>query len=194
MTPLLKKNNVQGQVFVVSAPSGSGKTTLCRKMLARFPFLSYSISHTTRTPRKDEKQGIDYFFITKEEFLDKIKQNFWAEWAEVHDNLYGTSLEFIKQKIRDGSSLLLDIDVQGAKQIKSSLPDSVTIFIMPPSFKVLEQRLRSRGTDSEDVIQKRLANAAKEIKEKDFYDFSIVNDDLDRASLELAQIMERTFL
>lgn len=194
MTPLLKKNNIQGQVFVVSAPSGSGKTTLCRKMLARFPFLSYSISHTTRPPRKDEKQGIDYFFITKEEFLDKIKTKFWAEWAEVHDNLYGTSLEFIRRKIREGSSLLLDIDVQGAKQIKASLPDSVTIFIMPPSFKVLEQRLRSRGTDSEDVIQKRLANAAKEIKEKDFYDYSIVNDDLEKASCELAKIMERSFL
>jgi len=194
VTSLLKKNNNKGRIFIVSAPSGSGKTTLCRKMLERFPFLSYSISHTTRAPRKDEKEGIDYFFITKKEFLKKIQENFWAEWAKVHDNLYGTSLKFIKEKIEKGSSLLLDIDIQGAKQIKAAIPNGVTIFIMPPSFRVLEQRLRLRGTDSEDVIQKRLANAEKEMQEKNFYDFSIVNDDLNMADLELAQIIERAFL
>ncbi len=186
--------NTRGQVFVVSAPSGAGKTTLCRKILEKYDFLSYSISHTTRPPRKNEKNGVDYFFITKEEFQNKIRTDFWAEWAEVHDNLYGTSIKFIEEKIKTGVSLLLDIDVQGAKQIKASIPDAITIFIMPPSFKVLEKRLKSRGTDSEDVIKKRLANAEKEVKEKKFYDFTIVNDDLDRAALEFGKIIEEACL
>ena len=120
----------------------------------------------------------------------KIRSGFWAEWAEVHGNLYGTSLEFIRKKIQGGSSLLLDIDVQGAKHIKESVPDAVTVFIMPPSFEVLESRLRLRGTDSEEVIRKRLANAEKEIDEKQFYDFVIINDDLDKAASEFAKIIE----
>ncbi len=184
-----KQSKPEGHIFVISAPSGTGKTTLCRRILDKFSFLSFSISHTTRKPRENEKNAVDYFFITRDEFEQKIKQDFWAEWAEVHGNLYGTSLNFIREKIKDGSSLILDIDVQGAKQIKSSIPDAITIFIMPPSFKVLEHRLRSRGTDSEDVIQKRLANAENEIKEKVFYDFSIVNDDLDTAAGELEKII-----
>ncbi len=188
------KRNTRGHVFVVSAPSGAGKTTLCRKILNKYKFLSYSISHTTRSPRKDEKNGVDYFFIAKEEFQNKIKTGFWAEWAEVHDNLYGTAIKFIEEKIKTGASLLLDIDVQGAKQIKACFPDAITIFIMPPSFKVLEERLRSRGTDSEDVIKKRLANAEKEVKEKEFYDFTIVNDDLESAAVEFGKIIEEACL
>ncbi len=186
----LKNIKQKGRVFVVSAPSGAGKTTLCRRILDKFDFLSYSISHTTRLPRNGEENGVDYFFITKDEFEEKIRSGFWAEWANVHDNLYGTSLEFIKEKIQNGSSLLLDIDVQGAKQIKAAIPDAITIFIMPPSFEILEQRLRARGTDSEEVIQKRLVNAEKEINAKEFYDFSIVNDDLDKAVEEFAEIIE----
>ncbi len=190
----LNQFNTQGQIFVVSAPSGAGKTTLCRKIVDKYDFISYSISHTTRPPRKNEKNGVDYFFITKEEFQKKIKTGFWAEWAIVHDNLYGTSKKFIEKKIKTGAGLLLDIDVQGAKQIKVCFPHAITIFIMPPSFKVLEKRLRSRGTDSEDVIKKRLFNAEKEIKEKEFYDFTIVNDDLDIAASEFGKIIEEACL
>lgn len=178
-----------GKIFVVSAPSGAGKTTLCGIMLKKNPELSYSVSHTTRAPRANEKESIDYFFITKDDFQQGIEKKIWAEWAMVHDNYYGTSLEFIKEKIASGSRLLLDIDVCGAEQIKKTFPEAVTIFIMAPSFKVLEQRLFSRGTDSEDVIKKRLQNAETEIASREFYDHVIVNDDLDKAAREMDKIV-----
>ena len=174
-----------GKIFVVSAPSGAGKTTLCGVMLKKNPELSYSVSHTTRAPRANEKESIDYFFITKDDFQQGIEKKIWAEWAMVHDNYYGTSLEFIKEKIASGSSLLLDIDVQGAEQIRKSFPRAVTIFIMAPSFEILEQRLFSRGTDSEDVIKKRLKNAETEIAGRDSYDYVVINDDLDKAAREM---------
>ncbi|HKK90519.1 MAG TPA: guanylate kinase [Desulfobacteraceae bacterium] len=179
-----------GKIFVVSAPSGAGKTTLCKRVLKNNPNLSYSVSHTTRAPRNNEKHGVDYFFITKEAFEKGIQEKRWAEWAEVHGNFYGTSLGFIKENIASGASLLLDIDVQGAEQIKKNFPAAVTIFIMAPSVEVLEQRLISRGTDSEAVIQKRLINAEEEIARKGSYDHVIVNDDLERAVEELNSIVQ----
>ena len=180
----------RGRIFVISAPSGAGKTTLGRMVLKRFKQLSYSISHTTRSPRAGEKEGVDYFFISREEFEKRIQKKRWAEWARVHDNYYGTSLDFIQDKIREGADLLLDIDVQGARLIKASFPEAITIFIAPPSFKVLEERLRKRGTDSQEVIQKRLRNAGAEMDQQDFYEHVVVNDDLDRAALDLASIFE----
>ena len=180
----------RGRIFVISAPSGAGKTTLCRMVLKRFKQLSYSISHTTRSPRAGEKDGVDYFFISREEFEERIQKKRWAEWALVHDNYYGTSLDFIQDKIKEGVDLLLDIDVQGARLIKASFPEAITIFIAPPSFKVLEERLRKRGTDSQEVIQKRLRNAGAEMDQQDFYEHVVVNDDLDRAALDLASIFE----
>jgi len=179
-----------GNIFVVSAPSGAGKTTLCKRVLANNPDLSYSVSHTTRAPRNNEKHGVDYFFITAEAFEKGIQEKRWAEWAMVHGNFYGTSLDFIKERVASGSNLLLDIDVQGAEQIKSNFPAAVTIFIMAPSVDVLEHRLLSRKTDTEAVIQNRLINARKEIARKGFYDHVIVNDDLEKAVRELDTIVQ----
>ncbi len=183
------EQNKKGKIFVVSAPSGAGKTTLCTKIVAKFPELAYSVSHTTRLPRAGEKEGVDYFFITVEKFKEMIEQNLLAEWAEVHGNFYGTSLKFIEDKISEGKSLLLDIDVQGAKQFKRAFPEAITIFIMPPSIEVLDQRLKRRATDSEDVIAKRLANAKIELEQRFFYDNIVVNDDLDSAVEKMVNII-----
>ncbi len=188
------QNREKGILFVVSAPSGAGKTTLCRLLLKRFPGISYSVSHTTRDPREKEKEAIDYFFITREAFQDRIKQGLWAEWAKVHGNFYGTSKAFLINKMKQGKSLLLDIDVQGAKQIMESFPEAVTLFIMAPSRAVLEERLRARGTDSGAVIQKRLDNAEAEIRMKSLYQHILVNDDLDEAALKMAAIVETALL
>ena len=179
----------KGGIFVVSAPSGAGKTTLCRSVINELDRLSYSVSHTTRAARAGETDAVDYFFISKKEFEDKITENYWAEWARVHDNYYGTSKAFLTEKINSGQSILLDIDVQGARQIKTAFPEAVTIFVMPPSFDELENRLRKRGTDSEDVIQNRLENAGREMDQKGCYDFIVINDDFEQARRKMIDII-----
>ncbi|MDA3790971.1 MAG: guanylate kinase [Desulfobacula sp.] len=180
-----------GKLFVISAPSGTGKTTLIRKVLTRFKNLSYSISHTTRAPRKNEQNGLDYFFINIDEFEQKITLEHWLEWAKVHDNFYGTSKEFVKACLEKGQSLILDIDVQGARQIMALGMDIVSIFIMPPSFEILSQRLENRGTDLKEVIAKRLDNAKSEIDQKDLFQYVVVNDNLDKATEELCLIFKK---
>lgn len=180
-----------GHLFIVSAPSGAGKTTLCNSLRERFPDILYSISFTTRPPRAGETDGIDYYFIPKDEFVKGIELSRWAEWAEVHGNFYGTSSEFLDRKLAAGNDVLLDIDVQGTLQILRHYPDSVTIFIMPPSLDVLRSRLESRNTDTEDVISTRLVNAKKEMASKDRYQYIIVNDRLPEAVSELISIVER---
>ena len=180
-----------GKLFLISAPSGAGKTTLVRKVLKQFKSLSYSVSHTTRSPRKNEQEGFDYFFITLAEFEQKISLGLWLEWAKVHDNYYGTSGQFVRNSLEKGRNLLLDIDIQGARQIMDSDLDLVSIFIMPPSFEVLSQRLENRGTDSRKVIARRLANAKLEMSQKDLYQYVVVNDDLDEATEELCSIFEK---
>ena len=176
-------------LFVVSAPSGAGKTTLCTRMLNRFPELSYSISHTTRAPRGNEQDGVDYFFITTDLFKARIKEKAWAEWAEVHGNYYGTSRAFITEQLNQGHPLLLDIDVQGARQIRRIYPRAVTIFIKPPSVSILEARLRERGTDTDEVIARRLENAMREMADIPLFQHVIVNDDLDMATREMAAVI-----
>lgn len=171
----------KGNLFIVSAPSGAGKTTLCRAVLEHFGDIYYSVSHTTRPPRGQEKDGIDYFFIPKADFLRGIEERRWAEWAEVHDNFYGTSREMLEKHLAEGQDVLLDIDVQGTAQIVRKYPDSVTIFIMPPSLAALRTRMESRGTDTPSVIEKRLKNAEKEIAAKALYRHVIVNDRLPEA-------------
>ena len=178
-------------LFVVSAPSGAGKTTLCTRMLELFPKLSYSISHTTRAPRGKEKDGVDYFFITPEAFRERINQDAWAEWAQVHGNYYGTSRAFITQQLEKGHPLLLDIDVQGARQIRKIYPEAISIFIKAPSLEVLEARLRNRGTDADAVIARRLDNALLEMADMPLFDHVIVNDDVDTAAREMADILCR---
>ena len=180
-----------GKLFVISAPSGAGKTTLIKNVLNRFKNLSYSVSHTTRLPRKNERDSIDYFFISQDEFEKKIAQGHLLEWAKVHNNYYGTSKQFVGNCLERGWNLLLDIDVQGAGQIMAKDMDLVSIFIMPPSFEVLSQRLENRKTDSKEVIARRLANAKSEIMQKDLYQYVVINDNLDEAIESLCSIFEK---
>lgn len=180
-----------GHLFIISAPSGAGKTTLCRALLDRFKDMVYSVSHTTRKPRRGEQNGVDYYFISREDFEKGIRSGRWAEWAEVHGNFYGTSAKFIDNCLACGSDVLLDIDVQGTIQILKQYPDSVTVFIMPPSLDTLRARLESRGTDNREVIAKRLVNARKEMAKKDIYRHVVVNDQLTEAVAKLISIIEK---
>jgi guanylate kinase len=185
--PGTRKNGI---LFIVSAPSGAGKTTLCRAVLEKLPDLKYSISHTTRKPRYGEHNGVDYYFISKKEFEENIKTGNWLEWASVYDHYYGTSADYIKLHLAQGHSILLDIDVAGTKQILSRHPDSITIFILPPSLEVLRQRLESRGTDSAETIGKRLKKAEEEISQKNIYRHHIINDSLPEAIDQLSAIIQ----
>lgn len=179
-----------GNLFIISAPSGAGKTTLCNALLKRFPDIIYSVSHTTRPPRENEKQGVDYFFIRKKEFERKLQQGYWAEWAHVHGNFYATSHEFLTRNLKQGRDVLLDIDVQGTRQILKHYPDSVTIFVMPPSLEMLRVRLESRGTDSQEAIERRLRDASKEMEQRYFYRHIVVNDRLNEAVDHLVSIVK----
>jgi len=183
-------NRRQGTLFIISAPSGAGKTTLCNIMRQRFPGLRYSISSTTRPPRTTETEGVDYFFITQTQFEEGITQGRWAEWAKVHDHYYGTRADVLNQALAAGHDLLLDIDVQGARQLMRRFPQAVTIFIRPPSLAALRQRLEQRASDSAAAIAKRLKNAQTEMAGQSFYRHVVVNDDLERAVEELATIIE----
>lgn len=178
-----------GILFIISAPSGAGKTTLCQALLHHFPDLLYSVSHTTRPPRPGETPGIDYHFISREEFLQLMDSGNWAEWAEVHGNFYGTSAAFLNEGLAAGKNILLDIDVQGMQKIIRRYPSSITVFIRPPSLDTLRQRLESRGADSPDVIETRMINAKNEMAEAHRYRHIIVNDDLETATQQLIQLI-----
>ncbi|MEW6429024.1 MAG: guanylate kinase [Thermodesulfobacteriota bacterium] len=172
---------MRGDLFVVSAPSGAGKTTILRRVLAETPNLEFSISHTTRKPRGGERDGADYWFVTREEFLATRDAGGFLEWAEVHGNYYGTSRKAVEQARDRGLDIVLDIDVQGAGKLRQQGIDGVFIFIAPPSFAELERRLRGRASDSDEVIRLRLANARREMAEIHLYDHLVVNDDLGEA-------------
>jgi len=176
---------------VVSAPSGAGKTTLVREVLNRFDGVSYSVSHTTRPPRTGEVDGKDYFFTDTDTFKALIDDGRMLEWAKVHNNFYGTSKAFVEEQLALGKSIILDIDVQGGRQIMDKNLALISIFIMPPSLEILAERLSGRGTDSEDVIQTRLDNAKEEMAQRSFYDHVVVNDDLDTAVEEICSIFAR---
>jgi len=179
-----------GHLFIISAPSGAGKSTLCRAMLDHFSDLLYSISHTTRAPRKGELNGVDYYFVPKDEFEKGIRHRQWAEWAEVHGNYYGTSAKFLDNGLSAGKDILLDIDVQGTHQILERYPNAITIFILPPSLKILKQRLEARGTDSPEILAVRLDNAQKEMTQKHMYRHIVTNDRLPAATAEMVTIFE----
>lgn len=185
MMPMEKHTKRKGRLLVISAPSGTGKTTLCRLLMDQFKGISYSVSHTTRKPRAGEVHGTDYYFVSVEEFERMIANQELVEWAKVHDNYYGTSLGFIRQSIDQGRDILLDIDVQGAANIRAVYPEAVTVFIMPPSMEALRERLGKRGTDSPEVIETRIKNAVMEMEQKDLYRHVIVNDDLETAKNQL---------
>jgi guanylate kinase len=180
----------RGRIFILSAPSGAGKTTLRQAAVARFGNMRYSVSYTTRPPRAGEVNGRDYVFISLAEFKEGIRRGRWAEWAKVHENYYGTSEHILERALAEGCDVLLEIDVQGARQICRRFPESVTIFVMPPSLEVLEERLKSRGTDSPEAIALRLENAKREMGQKDDYRHVIVNDDLETAIQELTAVLE----
>ncbi len=171
-----------GRLFVVSAPSGAGKTTLCSAARRHLPDLVYSISSTTRAPRPGEQDGRDYFFVTEAQFRDGIEEGKWAEWAKVHGNYYGTSADFIQRHLDAGRDLLMDIDVQGARQILQRYPMACTIFIMAPSLAELRRRLVARGQDDAATIDKRMKNAEAEIAQRGMYRHVVVNDDLTAAT------------
>ena len=176
-------------VFIISAPSGSGKSTLVNGARARVTGLEFSISYTTRAPRGSEVNGREYFFVTREEFEDMARRDEFLEHADVFGNYYGTARRFLRKAQQAGEDLLLDIDVQGAAQIKSKIPDAVSIFILPPDRKTLEARLRDRGQDAEKVIERRLATATREIENYGKYDYILVNDRLDESIEALRSIL-----
>jgi guanylate kinase len=178
--------SVAGTLFIVSAPSGAGKTTLVKLLMERDPGIRHSISYTTRAPRPAEVDGRDYHFIDIQTFLAMRERGDFLEWAEVHGNFYGTSRSWLLDEMRAGRDTLLEIDWQGAQQVRALMPHAVGIFIVPPSVEELERRLRGRGQDSEEVIQRRVAAALGELRHVDEFDFVIINNDLQEALADLA--------
>jgi guanylate kinase len=176
-------------VFIISAPSGSGKSTLVSRLMARDSRLRFSVSYTTRKQRGNEKPGESYIYISRKEFEERRERGEFLEQAEVFGNYYGTNRSVLQQAEREGKDLILDIDVQGARQLKKSLPDAVTIFILAPSRDILEQRLRARSEDSEEVIQRRLRDAAEEIRNYKQYDYVVVNHQVEESTATLAAIV-----
>ncbi|KAF0165886.1 MAG: guanylate kinase [Rhodocyclaceae bacterium] len=174
-----------GTLFIVAAPSGAGKTTLVGRLMAEDPLVQHSISYTTRAPRPSEQDGREYHFIDAQRFLAMRERGEFAEWAEVHGNFYGTSRLWLEQRMQEGRDILLEIDWQGAQQMRRQFPEAVSIFVLPPSIAELERRLRARGADSEDVIARRVAAAYGEMRHVDEFDFVIINNDLDVALGEL---------
>ena len=181
--------NSKGRLYIVSAPSGAGKTTLCSMLIKKYPAVHYSISYTTRKPRGSEVHGKEYFFVSKDEFKKMKNQNQFLEWAEVHGNYYGTSQKQIEDALNKGTDIILDIDPQGAMQLKDKTGNNATyIFITAPSLEELKNRLVNRGTDKEEHITLRLNNAKKEMEYFKDYDYLIINDATDTAFLQLESI------
>ena len=181
----------RGDLFIVASPSGGGKTTLIRWLLENPPGppLHFSVSHTTRPMRQGEENGREYYFVTVEEFQKMVQRDEFLEHNEVHGHIYGTSRAEVLPRLAAGEDVVLDIDVQGARDIRRVVPDAVPIFIVPASPAELERRLTTRGLDSEEAIRKRLINAAREVQQADEFQYVIVNDDLERASLELQSLV-----
>jgi len=180
-------------VYIISAPSGSGKSTLVNELLKLVPELDFSISYTTRAPRGSEKNGKQYHFVPREQFEQMIRDDEFLEHANVHGNYYGTARRYLREAEEQKHDLLLDIDVQGAAQIKQKLPDAIRVFVLPPDRKTLEWRLRKRSEDAEEVIARRLVTASREIENYDKYDYILINDDLEESidSLEAIVLAER---
>jgi guanylate kinase len=179
----------RGRLIVIAAPSGAGKTTLVHALLKRLPELKFSVSYTTRARRLAEVPGRDYFFVSEEEFARMVKEHALLEHARVFDNWYGTGFEHVQSLLERGTSVLLEIDWQGARQVKQRVPDALTVFILPPSIPELERRLRGRGTDSEETIRRRLADAVGDIGHWTEFDYAIVNEEAEAAADELAALV-----
>jgi guanylate kinase len=180
----------RGQLFVVSAPSGTGKTTICREVLKIVPDLKLSISYTTRPPRPIEKDGKDYFFIADSKFREMVQQGAFAEWAQVHGHSYGTPKQLLLSSVDNGQDILLNIDSQGAMQLKKSFSQAVFVYLLPPSFETLKARLTDRASDPSEVINRRLEKAAEEIRNYSAYTYLIINDDLKKAVDDLRALIQ----
>ena len=177
----------RGKLYVISGPSGVGKGTLVSKLLELRDDVALSVSATTRSPRPGEVDGKNYFFLTKEKFKDLIDADGFIEWAEYASNFYGTPLDFVEEQLAAGKNVILEIEVQGAFQVKEKLPDATLIFIEPPSMDELERRIIGRGTESEDVIESRMRTARVEMERKMEYDITVMNDDVDSAVARLSE-------
>jgi len=182
---MLEKANL----FIVTAPSGTGKTTLLKRLVAETPDLAFSVSHTTRSPRQGEVHGEDYYFSTPESFKEERDRGAFLEWAEVHGNYYATSRQAVDSQLEAGCDSILDIDVAGAAQVRQKRADAISIFIVPPSIETLRKRLVGRNKDSLEVIERRLANARRELEQLFDFQYAIVNDDLERCYAELKGIV-----
>ncbi len=183
-----------GNLFIICAPSGAGKTSLVNALLEREPDLELSVSYTTRSPRSGELDGREYHFVSRATFVHMAGQGDFLESAEVHGNLYGTSQAWIESRTREGRDILLEIDWQGAQQVRRLVPGAVTVFILPPSLEVLRKRLTSRGQDTSEVIESRLANAREEIAHVEEFDYVIINQNFDVAVVDLVSIVRATRL
>lgn len=180
----------KGKLIIVSGPSGTGKGTVLAEVFKKNPNLIYSVSATTRSPRKGEQHGVQYFFITKEEFEAKIQRNEMLEYAEYCENYYGTPADFVNLQRSLGKDVILEIEAEGAMQVMKKCPDAISLFILPPSMEELERRLSSRGTEDADVVAARIAKAREEIEKAPLYDYRIVNDDIESAALQIDQIIK----
>ena len=185
----IRTSGGRGILFVVSSPSGGGKGTLIRRVLNKVRNLSYSVSFTTRAPRSGEVDGREYFFVNTEKFEEMVGAEQFLEWAHVHGKLYGTAHRQVVREISEGRDIILEVDVQGAASVRSLVEDAVSIFILPPSFETLRERLLARGTDSSDELALRLRNAPDELQHYSNFQYVIINDDLDEAAEQLASIV-----
>ncbi len=183
---MLKKKSL---IVVISAPSGAGKTTLCKRLLQSSPSFICSVSFTTRPPRKNEIEGVDYYFVSREEFQKMVDARKFVEWAEVHGQLYGTSANLLNKAIEAEKDVVLEVDVEGGTQIKKNYPQAVLTFLLPPSWQELEKRLRSRRTEDYERVKERIKQAKKEIDYAPYYDYLIINDDINRALDDLTAII-----
>ncbi|HMW56808.1 MAG TPA: guanylate kinase [Accumulibacter sp.] len=183
-----------GHLLIVTAPSGAGKTTLVRLLLENDPDLSVSISHSTRAPRPGERDGVEYHFVSVPDFLEKVRNDAFLEWAEVHGNYYGTSRSGIEAALLAGQDVLLEIDWQGAQQVRALFPAAIGVFVLPPSLDELERRLCARATDSAETIARRVAAAREEMRHVAEFDYVIINDELQRALHDLLAVVRATRL
>ncbi|MBW2595240.1 MAG: guanylate kinase [Deltaproteobacteria bacterium] len=172
----MKHTDTQGLLIVISAPSGAGKTTICKGLLDEFPDLRFSVSCTTRPPRKGEKDGEDYHFISVKDFKGRIEKGEFVEWEEIYGHFYGTSKKDLENLIQKGHDIILDIDTKGAGNVRARYPEGVFVFIMPPSVEILRERLKKRGSETDDIIKMRFDRAMEEMLENEWYDYVIFND------------------